>query len=150
MAGTGVAAAAAAALLARKQELAEGITAALYAELPDLLGKYGESGRAKCLQDMHFNLEHLASAVALGEPALFARYVGWLRDLLEARGIPAEEIRRTLELTRETVRTRLSAQEAEPVAATVGAGLEVLATGGGGGPRHAGDSPDDTLAPGRQ
>ncbi|HEV2130044.1 MAG TPA: hypothetical protein VGR27_03020 [Longimicrobiaceae bacterium] len=115
------------ALLARKEELARAITEALYAEMPDLMEKYGESGRAKCLQDMRYNLEHLAPAVALGEPALFARYVAWLRDMLGARGIPADEVRRSLELTQDFVRVRLAAEQAELVAAAVAAGLNALA-----------------------
>jgi hypothetical protein len=126
MAATSIAEAASVALLARKEELARAITDTLYAEMPGLLGKYGESGRRKCLQDVLYNLEHLAPAVALGEPALFARYVSWLRDLLSARGIPASEVRRSLELTREVARTRLTLEQAEAVAAIVTAGLNAL------------------------
>lgn len=118
------------ALLTRKEELARGITEVLYAEIPGLMEKYGESGRAKCLQDMRYNLEHLAPAVALGEPALFARYVGWLRDMLAARGIPADEVRRSLELTQEIVRVRLTAPEAERVVEVVTAALDALAEAG--------------------
>lgn len=117
-------------LLARKEELAGAITEALYAEMPDLMEKYGESGRAKCLQDMRYNLEHLAPAVALGEPALFARYVAWLRDMLRARGIPTGEVRRSLELTQDIVRDRLAPEQAARVAESLTAGLNALAEEG--------------------
>lgn len=126
MAVTGVGEAAADALLTRKDELALAITEALYAEMPDLTGKYGERGRAKCLQDMRYNLEHLAPALALGEPVLFARYVAWLRDMLAARGIPTEEVRRSLELTQDVARARMAPGSAEVVAETVAAGLGAL------------------------
>ena len=126
MAATGVGEAAADALLTRKDELALAITQALYAEMPDLTRKYGERGRAKCLHDMRYNLEHLAPAVALGEPVLFARYVAWLRDMLAARGIPTDEVRRSLELTQDVVRARMAPGLAEVVATTVALGLGAL------------------------
>jgi MerR family transcriptional regulator, light-induced transcriptional regulator len=117
-------------LLERQEELARAITGALYEEMPELMERYGERGHAKCLQDMRYNLEHLAAAVALGEPGVFARYVVWLRDLLHARGIPATEVRRSLELTEQVTRTRLSGPEADAVARVLAAGLEVLAAAG--------------------
>jgi hypothetical protein len=113
-------------LLARKAEIARAVTEALYTEMPELMEKYGETGRRKCLQDMHYNLEHLAPAVALGEPVLFARYVVWLREMLASRGVPADEVRRSLELTAEAVRARLPAEEAIPVVDALAAGLREL------------------------
>jgi hypothetical protein len=117
---------AAAALLARREELAANITAALYAERPELLERYGEQGRRKCLQDMRYNLEHLAPAVALGDPSLFARYVVWLRELLKAHGVPARDVRRSLELTGGVVRARLEPEEAAAVERALVAGLQEL------------------------
>ena len=70
------------AILDRKEELAREITQALYDHEPGLLERHGERGRSKCLQDMRYNLEHLAPAVGLDDPALFARYVTWLDQLL--------------------------------------------------------------------
>jgi hypothetical protein len=118
--------AAAEALLAAKDELARSITDALYSERPDLLEKYGERGRAKCLQDMRYNVEHLAPAVGLGEPELFASYVVWLRDMLAARDVPADEIRRSLELTGDAVRHRFTEAEAAAITRCIEAGLEAL------------------------
>lgn len=117
---------AAQALITRKEELAREITAMLYAERPELMERYGERGREKCLQDMRYNLEHLAPAVALGEPLLFSRYVEWLRDMLGARGIPTDEVRRTLELTAEIARDRLGEAQATLIADVVQAGMEAL------------------------
>jgi hypothetical protein len=123
MAGAGVNAADM--LLARKSELAHAITEAMYREQPELLQRYGEQGRARCLEDMHYNIEHLAPAVALGEPQLFERYVVWLRDLLAARHVPLHDVQRSLELTIVVVREQLP--EAEPeIARIVEAGLAAL------------------------
>jgi MerR family transcriptional regulator, light-induced transcriptional regulator len=122
----GVGERASAALLARKEELASAITAALYREMPELLERYGERGRRKCHEDMRYNLEHLAPAVALADPSLFARYVTWLREMLEAHGVPARDVRRSLELTGDEVRARLAGDEAAAVESALEAGLREL------------------------
>ena len=70
-------------LVGEKEGLARAITDALYRERPDLQAKYGDAGRAKCLQDMRYNLEHLAPAVALDDPPMFAGYARWLLGLLD-------------------------------------------------------------------
>ena len=76
-------------LIERKEELARAVTDALYARQPALLVRHGEAGRIKCQQDMRYNLEHLAPAVALQDPALFGRYIQWLVRMLGARGLPS-------------------------------------------------------------
>lgn len=126
MAGPGVGGRASEALLEGKEELARAVTRALYEERPELLERHGERGRVKCLQDMRFNFEHLAPAVALGEPALFARYVVWLRDMLGARNVPADDIGRSLELMAEAVRRSFGADEAAAVQEALEAGLAAL------------------------
>jgi hypothetical protein len=110
-------------LLSNKEELARAITDRLFAAQPDVLDRYGEPGRAKCLQDMRYNLEHLAAAVALGEPDLFVRYVRWLDDLLCARNIPASDVRRSLEVMQAVILARLPSEEAAAIAACIQAGL---------------------------
>ena len=113
-------------ILTRKEDLAREITEALYAGQPELLERFGETGRAKCLQDMRYNLEHLAPAVGLEDPSLFGRYVRWLADMLRARGIPGDDVRHSLELTREVVAARLPADEASCITTALGAGLAAL------------------------
>lgn len=128
MAGSGVGERASEWLLDRKEELAGAVASALYVERPQLLERYGESGRQKCLQDMRYNLEHLAPAVALTEPRLFARYVVWLRDMLGARGVPSDEIRLALKLTERAVRDRIDgAEEEEAIVSVLREGLAVVA-----------------------
>ena len=113
-------------LAARREELARATTDALYAEVPALLEKYGERGRAKCLQDMRHNFDHLAPAVAFEDPALFAGYVRRGDPPATARRIPASEIRRTLELMEQQARLRLPADEASIVAGCLRAGTAAL------------------------
>lgn len=113
------------ALLQRKEELASEITARLYAETPELLDRYGERGKMRCLEDMRYNIEHLAPAVSLGEHELFARYVRWLREMLAARDVPARDVRRSLELTRDVVGERMR-DDSPQILAALEAGLAEL------------------------
>lgn len=113
-------------LLAEKDDLARRTAEALYAALPDLQEKYGDYGRRKCLEDMHYNVEHLAPAVDLGRPELFAGYVEWLGGLLRARNVPTSEVVRSLELMEELVVARFSPEEAGSVVPCIRAGLAAL------------------------
>jgi hypothetical protein len=114
-------------LVGEKEDLARAITDALYRERPELLARWGDAGREKCLQDMRFNLEHLAPAVALDDPAMFAGYARWLLGLLQARGIPADDVVRSLALTRAAIEARFSPDEAAAAAPALDAALAVLA-----------------------
>jgi hypothetical protein len=118
-------------LVAEKEDLARAITDALYAERPELLARYGAAGREKCLQDMRYNLEHLAPAVALDQPAMFAGYAQWLAGLLGARGIPLEDVVRSLVLTREAIAHRFTREQAAAAEAAIAAGLAALDAAGG-------------------
>lgn len=118
----------AARLIAEKDGLALAIADALYKERPDLTAKYGEAGRAKCVQDMRYNVEHLAPAVALEDPSMFAGYARWLASLLTARGIPAGEIERSIALTRTEINSRFPADEAAAALPALDAAMAVLSS----------------------
>lgn len=113
-------------LLAEKEVLAREVTDALYAALPGLMAKYGQAGREKCLQDMRYNLEHLAPAVDLEQPTMFAIYIRWLDNLLRARHVSTDEIVRSLEIMEQLVRQRFDREEADAVTACIHSGLAVL------------------------
>ena len=121
-----VAARGAALLMRDRDSLAQDVTAALYAESPDLLERHGERGRGKCLQDMGYNVEHLIPAVDLGDGAMFARYVEWLDGLLRARNVATRDVIRCLELLRDRCIERYPAAEAAAIAGVIEAGLRVV------------------------
>ena len=75
---------------------------------------------------MRYCLEHLAPAVAMNDPALFARYVLWLENLLAARGIGSDDVRRSLEATQDVLAQRLLPDEAACVRPPLQAGLASL------------------------
>ena len=118
-------------LLQHKEALADAVTNALYADMPELTERYGDAGREKCLQDLRYTIEHLIPAVDLGQPDMFASYVRWLDALLRARNVSTREVVRSLELTERVVRERLAADEADAVATCVHAGLSALGASAG-------------------
>jgi hypothetical protein len=117
---------AAARLLDRKEEVARSVTAALFAEMPALAEKYGERGRQKCLHDMRLNVEHLAPAVDLERPEMFAEYASWVDWVLRTRSVPTEELVRSIELMEAAGGEGMEADERAVLAACVRAGLDAL------------------------
>ena len=113
-------------LLREKDSLAAEITAALYERMPHLLDKYGEHGRGKCLEDMRYNIEHLAPAVHLGVPEMFVTYVRWLDELLRARNVSTDDLSVALELTGGAMRRRFSAAEAAEIELSLRPALALL------------------------
>ena len=131
MAGVSAGASAAAALGEHAEAVARSVTGLLYAEMPWLVDRYGEQGRAKCLQDMRYHLEHLAPALELEDPTLFARYAGWCDGVLRARGVQTDELRRSLVLMESALAARLPDDQAQVAAACLQAGIDALRGGGG-------------------
>ena len=117
---------AAAELLARKAGLAQTATDALYADMPELMDRYGPVGRERCLEDIRYTIDHLIPAVDLAQPSMFASYVGWLDALLRARNVSTREVIRSLELIEQVVRSELAPDEANVVATCLRAGLDSL------------------------
>jgi hypothetical protein len=112
-------------LLARKEEIANATTSLLYARTPSLTQKYGDHGRARCLQDMRYTVEHLAPAVAMADPGLFAQYARWLVQLLAPRNVPLDDVRASLSAMR-AVLADMDASLASQVDDCIRAGLAVL------------------------
>ena len=74
-----------------------------YARRPELLARYGERGRAMYLQDTRFHLSYLADAIGFGRPSIFRDYLGWVADVLAARGVAPEELNENLRCVREVL-----------------------------------------------
>lgn len=95
------------AIEAGRAELAEAIVERQYQAQPDLAARYGERGRAKCLQDSMHHLSSISSALALATPDIFVDYVVWAKGLLEARNIPAEDLAINLTCIRDVLHDSL-------------------------------------------
>jgi len=111
---------------AERAQLAEAITARQYEAHPELAARYGEAGRAKCLQDANYHLSYLADAIAASSHALFSDYIGWAKVMLGARGIPATDLSRNLLLMSEVVGERLPPEMRSVIQDYFKAGLDRL------------------------
>lgn len=78
-----------------------------YAADHTLQKKFGAAGRDRCLEDTRFHLAYLAAAVRYEEVGIFDEYVGWLKSMLGARHVNAEDIRANLSLLATTIKEEL-------------------------------------------
>ncbi len=85
------------------RRLAAAVTARLYVEFPDLVGRYGTKGRASAERDSAYLVQWALDAAKLGNAASFERNRRWLAELLTGRGFPMVVFDRTIELTREAL-----------------------------------------------
>lgn len=117
-------------LAGARESFARWVTDRMYEERPDLLARYGERGRDKCLQDLRYTIDHLVPAVELEDPALFTSYVRWLDELLRARNVDTVHTVRSLELLAEAADAMLPPDEAEVARRILEAGVAQLAREG--------------------
>jgi MerR family transcriptional regulator, light-induced transcriptional regulator len=110
----------------RRRPLAEALTERHYELHPDLVRRYGERGRSKCLKDAEYHLSYLADAVASASPALFTDYVGWARVMLSARGIPTDDLADNLATLAETLQRELPGDPGRLASEYVEVGLRSL------------------------
>jgi MerR family transcriptional regulator, light-induced transcriptional regulator len=82
-----------------------------YSRRPTLLAKYGERGRAAYLQDTQFHLSYLADAISFGRPSIFTDYLGWVVEVLLARGVATEDLVENLKCVREVLAETLSGDQ---------------------------------------
>lgn len=114
------------AIAARLEFLAERVVERQYLLQPDLMARYGETGREKCLQDTKHHLSSILSAIALSTPGVFVEYVIWVRGLLAAHNIPSEDVARNLICIRDVLHDELPEEISEVAVAYVEAGLKQL------------------------
>jgi methylmalonyl-CoA mutase cobalamin-binding domain/chain len=87
------------AIEARKDDLARLTVDEQWARSPDLQVRYGDTGHAKCVQDVRYTLAALAQAIAVGSPRIFAAYIDWIKVLFAGLKIPVRELAESLEIT---------------------------------------------------
>ncbi len=118
------------AIAERCDEIARTVVEAQFRRWPDLYGRYGEAGRAKCVEDLRFHVLYLAEAVGADSPALFRAYAGWVKVLFAGLRIPVEDLCSSLEILRDVVADTIGGVAAERAAACVAAALDALPTVG--------------------
>jgi methanogenic corrinoid protein MtbC1 len=90
------------------EAVAQAAVAKDYARRPALLAKYGEHGRTMYLQDTKFHTAYLADAISFARPSIFRDYLGWLNEVLAARGVGPEELSENLKCMREALVEQLT------------------------------------------
>lgn len=122
------------------EAIAQAVVARDYSQRPILLTRYGEHGRARYLDDTRFHMSYLADAVRFERPSIFRDYLGWLNEVLTARGVAPEELRENLKCMREALAWNLTPASAGSVLSVFEAGV-ADAFDGNGAARSATDQP---------
>ncbi len=113
-------------LESQRRALAEAVVARQYQLQPGLRERYGEGGRAKCVQDTEYHLAYLAAAVTYSSPALFNDYIGWAKAVLAAHGVGTEDVAANLDCVRDVLGERLPGGMGEAVALYIQDALQAL------------------------
>lgn len=97
---------------ALRDEAVRHVTDACMAARPEIEARFGPRGREACAEDIHFHLDFLGPAVEADDPSVFTRYLGWLAQVLESRGVPGDSLSDSLRILQEFYESRLDAHAA--------------------------------------
>ncbi|ANX10632.1 hypothetical protein ABE41_001135 [Fictibacillus arsenicus] len=70
--------------------MVERVTEKIYENDPLLMDRYGDKGRAKCIEDNHHHFKHLETAYELDNEEFFTDYALWLDGILTKFGMSTE------------------------------------------------------------
>lgn len=73
-------------------QIVERVVEGIYQDMPELLDKFGERGRIKCMEDNYHHIKHLESARNLEADEFFIDYALWLNNLLTTRGMHTKHV----------------------------------------------------------
>ena len=94
---------------------------------PALFARFGARGRSACSEDIRYHIDYLTPALEHGDPTPFLSYLGWLAQVLRARGVPAASLPQSLRDLATFYRQHLPPDTAATVAAVLEAGHAHLA-----------------------
>lgn len=69
-----------------------------FAVRPDLLERYGEVGRQRCLEDARFHLQYLATSLETQSREMFLDYIAWAKVMLARRNVPEGDLAANLQI----------------------------------------------------
>src|SRR6187200_2332259 len=94
--------------------LAGTVVACAYGRYPSLRARYGPAGQTESRQHAVYHLRHLADAIDTNSPALFNDHIGWMKVVLEQRGVPGEALNHHLVCMAEVLRDEMPSWVVEP------------------------------------
>lgn len=75
-----------------REQVIEQVVVGIYKAYPEILERFGEAGRMRCLEDNHHHFDHLETATKLDDPTVFTNYAVWLTNLLTQRGMNKQHV----------------------------------------------------------
>lgn len=125
-------------LKALRSAAAAWVVERLYQRHPELDARFGETGRQRCLEDIAYHTDFLASALDYQDPQPFVDYAGWLAGVLEARAVDTAQLGSSFALLGEFLAERLPAHAgaAQAILAAGRAALDAPLTGNPAFYRH--------------
>lgn len=79
-------------LILEADRFAEKVTQMQYRQQPDLVQRFGPSGRIRTKQDSLYTISYLAESVLMKSPSLFMNYISWLKVLLNGYRVSEQDL----------------------------------------------------------
>ncbi|MCD7035929.1 hypothetical protein LRR81_16920 [Metabacillus sp. GX 13764] len=70
----------------------ENITEGIYRDYPEMMDRFGELGKKKCIEDNYHHFRHLETAYSVKKAEIFTKYAVWLNHVLTSRGMKSEHL----------------------------------------------------------
>ncbi|CCQ74734.1 B12-binding domain-containing protein [Magnetospira sp. QH-2] len=110
--------------------IGEAIAAAVvdlqYERDPSLEGRYGKTGRSKCIQDSRFHVGYLLEAADQDRPDVFLSYAAWVKAVLGRFGVGHPDLADHFAIMREVVADRLAGDQRTCALAALDAAIRQL------------------------
>ena len=75
-----------------REQVIDEVVVGIYEAYPEILERFGEAGKMRCLEDNHHHFDHLETAAKLDDPQVFTNYAVWLTNLLTQRGMSKHHV----------------------------------------------------------
>ncbi|MFC4101956.1 globin family protein [Paenibacillus xanthanilyticus] len=102
------------------------VTAGIYEAYPELMDKYGEAGKRKCIEDNEHHCRYLETSLALRDDKVFTDYALWLNNLLQKRGMSADHVIDNFERIAAAVQGRMPDEKQTRIARLLQSAIRLL------------------------
>lgn len=113
-------------LAAHRVQIVDTVVDRQFDRQPELVARYGASGRERTAADARFNVSFLAQALELDDPAVFLDYIAWLKVVLLRRHVLVEDLVSHLACLVEVLGELLPPEHASKAASYVTDAMEAI------------------------